>query len=134
MKMAVIFGVSQMTLGLFLKLKNHLEEGDKLSIYWEFIPQLLFLWSYFGYMCFIILYKWCVNWGLKDRTPPSLILILVDVILNVGKVDSETQLFGSIGLQRFIHVMIFLSILQRSVNALYEAIHEVETPDEESSV
>jgi len=110
MKMAVIFGVTQMTWGLFFKFKNHLEEGDKLSIYWEFIPQLLFLWSYFGYMCFIIVYKWCINWGLKDRTPPSLITILVDVVLNVGEVKSDTQLFSSIGLQKFIHIIIFLTL------------------------
>jgi len=57
MKMAVIFGITHMTLGLLCKMNNHMQERDWISLFWEFIPQLLFLWSFFGYMCFIILYK-----------------------------------------------------------------------------
>merc|ERR1712176_940579 len=57
MKQAVLLGVAQMLFGLMIKLFNHIEEGDRISLIWEFIPQLLFLLSFFGYMCFMIIYK-----------------------------------------------------------------------------
>jgi len=47
MKLAVIIGVTQMTFGLFLKLSNHLQEGDFLSVFFEFVPQLVFMLCFF---------------------------------------------------------------------------------------
>jgi len=111
MKMSVMFGIAQMTLGLCLKMKNHINERDWISLFCEFIPQLVFLWSFFGYMCFIILYKWCVNWSLKERTPPSLITVLVSIVLHVGVVNDETQLFDSRELQKCVHITIFVIML-----------------------
>jgi len=111
MKMAVMFGITHMTFGLFLKMSNHIQERDWISLVWEFVPQLLFLWSFFGYMCFIILYKWCINWSEKGRTPPSLIAVLVSIVLNVGTVTNETQLFDSAELQETVHIIIIVIMI-----------------------
>merc|ERR1719397_1055866 len=111
MKIAVIFGITHMSLGLFLKMSNHIKERDWISLFWVFIPQLVFLWSFFGYMCFIILYKWCVNWTLKERAPPSLVTVLVSIMLNIGEVNDETQLFDSRELQEGVHMTIFVIML-----------------------
>jgi len=37
-----------------------------LDIWFEFIPQLAFLWSIFGYLCFLIFYKWSIDWRYQD--------------------------------------------------------------------
>jgi len=37
-----------------------------LDIWFEFIPQVIFLWSIFGYLCFLIVYKWCIPWMDQD--------------------------------------------------------------------
>jgi len=47
-----------------------------------------------------------VNWHENGRSPPSLITVLLSVILNVGVVNDETQLFDSAEDQRRIHIMI----------------------------
>ena len=43
MKMSIILGVTQMTLGIVLTYFNHIQLGHFYSIYLEFIPQLLFM-------------------------------------------------------------------------------------------
>ena len=49
MKLAVIFGVTQMVFGIILKGANSLFFGKKLDFYFEFIPQLLFMCGIFGF-------------------------------------------------------------------------------------
>lgn len=58
MKMSVIIGVTQMTVGLFLKFLNNIHFRDIADIFFETIPQMVFLLSIFGYLVFMIFYKW----------------------------------------------------------------------------
>ena len=57
MKMAVTLGVTQMIFGIFLSLSNHLYFHDRLAVYFEFIPRIVFMLSTFGYMVLMILIK-----------------------------------------------------------------------------
>jgi V-type H+-transporting ATPase subunit a len=66
MKMAVIIGVTQMTVGLFLKFLNGINFRQPLDIFFEFIPQVTFLLSIFGYLCFMIIYKWNQDYYAQD--------------------------------------------------------------------
>jgi V-type H+-transporting ATPase subunit a len=115
MKMSVLVGITQMTFGLFLKLSNHLHEGDWLSIVGEFIPQLIFMLVFFGYMQFIIIYKWCTDW--TGRYSPSLITVLVDMVLKPGSiVEDENMLYGEAykgiqgSVQSIFLLLMFISI------------------------
>merc|ERR1719474_2034992 len=115
MKLSVILGVSQMTYGLFLKLANHLHEGDMVSVLFEFVPQLLFMLSFFGFMCFLILYKWCIDWTTSTLpATPSLITVLIKMILNFGTITDETQLFPSAETQKLVQellvIVMFLAV------------------------
>lgn len=58
MKMSILFGVTHMMLGLFVSAGNFLYQKDFLSLYCEFIPQVLFLGSIFGYLSILIVIKW----------------------------------------------------------------------------
>jgi len=94
---------------------NHIEFKDWVSLIFEWIPQVLFMVSFFVYMCWIIIYKWCINWENESYSPPSLITVLVDFVLNSGNVTkNETQLYGSIlfqeSLQFGLFIVMFLSI------------------------
>eukprot|EP00941_MAST-03F_sp_MAST-3F-sp1_P004077 g4077.t1 len=66
MKMAVILGVSQMTLGIFCKTSNAIHFKDKLALIFECIPQILFMLCLFGYMDFLIILKWMTNWEIAQ--------------------------------------------------------------------
>lgn len=61
MKMAVIFGVCHMLFGIVLSLFNHMYFKDRLSIYAEFVPRMIFMISTFGYMIWMVVYKWRVE-------------------------------------------------------------------------
>jgi len=46
-----------MTFGIVLSAFNHIYFSDHLGLYFEFIPQLLFMLCTFGYMIFLIFFK-----------------------------------------------------------------------------
>ncbi|ETO29552.1 hypothetical protein RFI_07565 [Reticulomyxa filosa] len=115
MKLSVIIGVGQMTYGLFVKLSNHLQERDYLSVYFEFVPQLVFMLCFFGYMVFLIFYKWCLDWTtsmLPDT--PSLITVMIKMFLAPGTVDQSVQIFPNANAQAKAQ-MVFLVLLMISV-------------------
>ena len=58
MKTSVILGVTQMTFGILLSAANDVYFHDLAAVWLEFVPRLLFMLCTFGYMCFLILYKW----------------------------------------------------------------------------
>ena len=72
MKLSVIYGVLQMSAGVIFKASNSIFFGRKVELYFEFIPQITLLLALFGFMDFLIIYKWLQNWhGVGD--PPSVI-------------------------------------------------------------
>lgn len=85
MKISVIIAVVHMTLGVFVKATNTKHFNHKLEFYFEFIPQLIFLVGLFGYMDFLIIYKWLQPWKLYDSSAPSIITTMINLPLKVGK-------------------------------------------------
>lgn len=105
MKMSVVLGVIHMTFALCLQLPNHIKFKRPLDIYANFIPQMIFLQSIFGYLVVCILYKWSIDWSTRDTEPPSLLNMLIAMILSPGKVDATAQLYRG---QGFIQVVLLL--------------------------
>jgi V-type H+-transporting ATPase subunit a len=66
MKTSVIIGVIQMSLGIFLHFLNARYFKNKLDIIGEFIPRIIFLWAIFGYLCFMIFFKWGTDYSTQD--------------------------------------------------------------------
>jgi len=62
MKMSVVLGIIQMTLGIVLKGVNALYFHSYLDLICEFIPMILFDVGFFGYMVILIFVKWSINW------------------------------------------------------------------------
>jgi len=92
MKMSVIFGVSQMILGIILSLFNAIHFGHTVDVFCEFIPQILFMLSLFGYLCFLIIYKWLqTSW---DKSPPYLLNVMISMILKIYSFPDDQVLFS----------------------------------------
>jgi V-type H+-transporting ATPase subunit a len=66
MKLAVILGVLQMSLGVFMKGLNAIYFRNDLDFLHEFIPQILLLWVLFGYMDILIVLKWLTDYRGKE--------------------------------------------------------------------
>jgi len=82
-----------MTFALCLQVPNHFRFNRKLDIYTNFIPQIVFLESIFGYLVVCILYKWSIDWSQVTRQPPSLLNMLISMFLEPGHVDPKAQLY-----------------------------------------
>jgi len=110
MKMSIIIGIAQMSLGIFIKLLNSLHFHHKLDIYFEFIPQILFLLSTFGYLCFLIFVKWSIA---SDRSP-LLLLVLINMFLPgsgaSGNKDTDPYLYSG-GLEQTVETILLLTAL-----------------------
>ena len=104
MKFSIIVAVTQMTLGIFCALSNYLYRKDTLSIMTIIVPELLFLWSLFGYMVFLIIFKWCVV--LDD--PPLILTVTLDVFLKFGSLPPKDKMFSG---QATIQVIIVFVVV-----------------------
>eukprot|EP00835_Amoeboradix_gromovi_P004553 NODE_361_length_10144_cov_0.288402.p3 type:complete len:711 gc:universal NODE_361_length_10144_cov_0.288402:605-2737(+) len=93
MKMSVIMGIVQMTLGIILTIFNYIHYKNYSSILLEFLPQIVFLHSIFGYLVVMIFAKWGVQWLDSDgqlipgRQPPEILNMLIKMFISVGTVD-----------------------------------------------
>merc|ERR1712224_813294 len=86
MKMSIILGITQMTLGIVCSLYKFLKkpvapdryEVDRLSIICEFVPQILFLMAMFGYLSLLIIIKWITG------STADLFFVMVNLFLSPG--------------------------------------------------
>jgi len=62
MKFAIVVGVVQMVAGVCCKLMNCLYFKDMITLYFVYIPEMVFINSIFGYLVILILVKWTTNW------------------------------------------------------------------------
>lgn len=85
MKLSVIIAVVHMTLGVLVKASNAIYFRKPLDFVFEFIPQIIFLVGLFGYMDFLIIYKWLKPWKLYDPKAPSIITTMINLPLKMGK-------------------------------------------------
>jgi V-type H+-transporting ATPase subunit a len=84
MKLAVLYGVSQMTLGVCMKGFNNIYYKQGIDFVFEFIPQLIFLVALFGFMDLMIVMKWLTDYTGKEHLAPSVISQMINMFLNGG--------------------------------------------------
>lgn len=113
MKQAIIIGVIHMSFAICLNVFNHIHYGKKIFIWLEFLPQILFMESIFGYLIFCIMYKWCVNWWELDsngnhihNSPPNLLNMLIYMFLSPGTVNPDDQLYNGQGPLQLVLIII----------------------------
>lgn len=84
MKLSIILGVSHMTLGVLLKGLNCVIQSNFTELFCEFIPQLAFLFSTFGYMSLLIVVKWLTHFT-DTSIAPSILTTLLNIPLKQGE-------------------------------------------------
>ncbi|KAK1893166.1 V-type proton ATPase 116 kDa subunit a isoform 2 [Dissostichus eleginoides] len=109
MKMSVILGIIHMSFGVILSTYNHLHFRKKYNLYLVFLPELLFLLCLFGYLAFMIIYKWLMFTAKDSRLAPSILIHFINMFLMQG--DGLQPLYpGQTGLQVFLVVIAVLSV------------------------
>lgn len=104
MKIAVILGVSHMSLGILLKGINARYFYSNLDFYFEFIPQFVLLLVTFGYMDLLIILKWLTYYQ-NTADAPSIVAFMIDMMLTGGDVK-QTPLVGNKDSHRIVNIII----------------------------
>ncbi|KAK2392596.1 V-type proton ATPase subunit a3 [Trifolium repens] len=102
MKMSILLGVSQMNLGIILSYYNAKYFGNNINIWHQFVPQMIFLNSLFGYLSLLIIVKWCTG------SQADLYHVMIYMFLSPTDGLGENQVFVG---QKFFQVMLLLLAL-----------------------
>ncbi|KAG2422402.1 hypothetical protein HXX76_016047 [Chlamydomonas incerta] len=105
MKMSILLGVAHMNLGILMSLLNNNYFRDRLSTICEFVPQVIFLNSLFGYLSGLIVAKWVTG------ATTDLYHVMIYMFLQPGNVDEAGFLFtGQAGVQVFLLLISFVAV------------------------
>jgi vacuolar-type H+-ATPase subunit I/STV1 len=74
---------------------NTVHFGLWLDFLFEWLPQQVFLFSTFGYMCLLIIKKWTIPWGIEVPTSmaPSIIGQMIAMPLKMGSTEGKVMHF-----------------------------------------
>ncbi|MEQ2258549.1 hypothetical protein XENORESO_021523 [Xenotaenia resolanae] len=109
MKMSVILGIIHMCFGVILSTYNHRYFRKNYNLYLVFLPELLFLLCLFGYLVFMIFYKWLVFTAKDSRRAPSILIHFINMFIMQG--EALKPLYpGQTGLQVLLMVIAVLSV------------------------
>uniref|UniRef100_A0A0K8TS08 V-type proton ATPase subunit a n=1 Tax=Tabanus bromius TaxID=304241 RepID=A0A0K8TS08_TABBR len=94
MKISIIFGVIHMIFGVVMSLLNHRYFKNRVSIIYEFIPQMLFLVFLFFYLVLLMFIKW-TTYAATNEDPyspgcaPSILITFINMVLFKTPVKDE---------------------------------------------
>ncbi|XP_053557794.1 V-type proton ATPase 116 kDa subunit a 2 [Bombina bombina] len=109
MKMSIILGVIHMTFGVVLSVFNYLHFRKKFNIFLVFLPELLFMMCMFGYLVFMIVYKWLAFSAANSRNAPSILIQFINMFMYTNSEDTPFY-YGQFVLQKFLLVIVFLMV------------------------
>ncbi|GKV26149.1 hypothetical protein SLEP1_g35499 [Rubroshorea leprosula] len=99
MKMSILLGVAQMNLGIILSYFNAHFFGSSLDIWYQFVPQMIFLNCLFGYLSLLIIIKWCTGFQ------ADLYHVMIYMFLSPTDDLGDNQLFWG---QRPLQILLLL--------------------------
>ena len=112
MKLSIIVGVIHMLLGIGIKGINNYNTRKYISFLFEFIPQFLFMFLVFGYMIYMIFYKWGTDYDADTSKAPSILTIMINMAVKIGSVEGKPLFDSLFGFsQETINILIILICL-----------------------
>ncbi|CAD6210443.1 unnamed protein product [Miscanthus lutarioriparius] len=102
MKMSILLGVAQMNLGIVISYFNAKFFRNSINVWYQFIPQLIFLNSLFGYLSLLIIIKWCTG------SKADLYHVMIYMFLSPTDDLAENQLFSG---QKTVQLVLLLLAL-----------------------
>ena len=113
MKLSIIVGVIHMLLGIGIKGINFFNSRKYNAFIFEFLPQFLFMFILFGYLIYMIYYKWGTDYDEDTSQAPSLLTIMINMAIKFGSVDGKPLFKSIFGLpqETFNIVILFFCLL-----------------------
>lgn len=110
MKMSVIIGIIHMTFGVSLSFFNYVHFRQFSNIFLVLIPELFFMLCLFGYLVFMIVFKWIAYTADRSRFAPSILIHFIDMFLFTENEDNPTLYTGQSIVQKVLVVLALCSV------------------------
>ncbi|XP_078528563.1 V-type proton ATPase 116 kDa subunit a 4-like isoform X8 [Lissotriton helveticus] len=93
MKMSVILGIIHMVFGIFLSIFNHTYFKRTMDVVLQFFPQMIFILCLFGYLVFMIFYKWLKFDCQTSGYAPSILVHFINMFMFTYDTPSNAPLY-----------------------------------------
>ncbi|XP_069485038.1 V-type proton ATPase 116 kDa subunit a 3 isoform X2 [Ambystoma mexicanum] len=111
MKMSVIFGITHMTFGVILSIFNFTHFKTRYKILLIFVPEIIFILALFGYLVFMIFFKWFAFTVKEAHSAPSILIHFINMFLFVTKDSGNAVLYNNqVKVQVTLVVLALLSV------------------------
>ncbi|KAI1888214.1 hypothetical protein AGOR_G00182710 [Albula goreensis] len=110
MKMSVIIGVIHMTFGVCLSFFNYMHFGEVSSVFLVLIPELMFMLCLFGYLVFMVVFKWIAYGPLESKNAPSILIHFIDMFLFTQNSDNPPLYHGQVIVQTVLVILALCSV------------------------
>uniref|UniRef100_H9H7X4 V-type proton ATPase subunit a n=1 Tax=Monodelphis domestica TaxID=13616 RepID=H9H7X4_MONDO len=110
MKMSVILGILHMAFGVVLGVFNHIHFGQWHRLLLEFVPEVLFLGGLFGYLVFMIVYKWLAFSVASSAEAPSVLIHFINMFLFSQSPTNRPLYPHQVPVQTFLVVLALVSV------------------------
>ncbi|NXT54641.1 VPP3 ATPase, partial [Pluvianellus socialis] len=110
MKMSVVLGIVHMGFGVLLGVFNHLHFQQRHRLVLEFLPEMVFLLALFGYLVFLIFYKWITFSAANSLVAPSILIHFIDMFLFTSNAGNLPLYQGQVPVQTVLVVLALASV------------------------
>ncbi|XP_059673228.1 V-type proton ATPase 116 kDa subunit a 4 isoform X2 [Gavia stellata] len=111
MKMSVVIGIVHMIFGVILSLFNHIYFKKYINIILQFIPEMIFIISLFGYLVFMIIFKWCHFDVHSSQSAPSILIHFINMFLfNYGDTSNAPLYLHQKEVQSFLVIFALIAV------------------------
>ncbi|NWI60656.1 VPP3 ATPase, partial [Calyptomena viridis] len=110
MKMSVVLGIVHMGFGIILGVFNHLHFQQRHRLILEFLPEMIFLLALFGYLVFLIFYKWVKFSAANSLVAPSILIHFINMFLFTSNAENLPLYQGQVPVQKVLVVLALASV------------------------
>ncbi|XP_065611594.1 V-type proton ATPase 116 kDa subunit a 3 isoform X2 [Cyrtonyx montezumae] len=110
MKMSVVLGIVHMGFGVLLGVFNHVHFRQWHRLVLELLPEVVFLLALFGYLVFLIFYKWVRFSAADSQVAPSILIHFIDMFLFTSNADNLPLYRGQVPVQMVLVVLALVSV------------------------
>ncbi|XP_039568297.1 V-type proton ATPase 116 kDa subunit a3 isoform X2 [Passer montanus] len=110
MKMSVVLGIVHMGFGVVLGVFNHVHFQQRHRLVLEFLPEMIFLLALFGYLVFLIFYKWIKFSAADSLVAPSILIHFIDMFLFTSNAENLPLYPGQVPVQMVLVVLALASV------------------------
>uniref|UniRef100_A0AAY4C274 V-type proton ATPase subunit a n=1 Tax=Denticeps clupeoides TaxID=299321 RepID=A0AAY4C274_9TELE len=130
MKMSVIIGIIHMTFGVSLSFFNYMHFRKFSSVFLVLIPELVFMLCLFGYLVFMVIFKWIAYGPADSNTAPSILIHFIDMFLFVENKENPNLFEAQVSSNFSMYCLFILNMSAIHLCDLCITEHEFDATNE----